>query len=350
MWHRRAMRLATMIVVAALAAACGSTSPGPQPPVVEVADAGPDAREVTLAVVAAQVRQLLDEDRSPEAVAVAGAWRDAHPADEDAKLLHVDTLIEVDQLDAAGLEDLRQATQRSPRDPRYLTSYGAALEQAARPEEAEAALRTAIEIDPKNARALRVLGVVRRYQFENQEAVTWLLASTAIDPSNAEGWFQLAIAQNELGDNDAAEASAARATALRPKKATHWYVYGELLRINRKPEEAIAAYRKALAATPPHPKAAAKIAIVLYDVGAYAEAEAFLVEQVALDRQNPYLYYNLGWVYSAEKKYAEGVSAFETYLELAPREDGDRGKAMAEIKAMKRRIERDREHAEPPAR
>ena len=107
------------------------------------------------------------------------------------------------------------------------------------------------------------------------------------------------------------------------------------LRINKKVDEAKAAYQKALDATPPHPKAAVKLALVLYDAGQYPEAEVFLTDMLAKDPKTASLYYNLGWVYSAQKKYKLGADAFEKYLSLAPKEDSARGKA-ARMKETRR--------------
>jgi Tfp pilus assembly protein PilF len=186
----------------------------------------------------------------------------------------------------------------------------------------------------------RLLGVVRRAQFEVEEARGWLRKAVEADPADPEAWFNLAIVENEVADNDAAEAAARRAVELAPRKASYHYVYGEILRINKKGEEAIAAYRKAMDASPPHPKAGAKLALVMYESGDYAEAKAFLVEQIERDPENPYQYYNLGWVHSALKEYGPGIAAFERYLELAPKEDGDRKRAMDEIKSLRKKLQR----------
>lgn len=325
---------------------------------------------VDVNVVDEHVKFLLAHDKAPEAVNVAKGYYDAKPADSKGSLIYANALIGAGDFTTAaeiagevvdlqsenpagfevrgrarmlagktdeGLEDLRKASELAPKDVVYLTSYGSGLERAGNIDQAALTLRAAIELDATNARALRLLGIVRRAQFENQEAVSWLLKATKADPSDAEGWFNLAIAQNDLGDNVEAEASAHKATSLRPSNTTYWYVYGEMLRINKKPEEATEAYHKAMDGKPPHAKAAAKLAYVLYEAGKYPEAEVFLTESIGKDRSNPYLYYNLGWVYSAQKKYKLGVEAFEKYLELAPKEDGDRGRAAAEIKSLKRK-------------
>ncbi len=323
-----------------------------------------------IAVVEEHVKLLLGHDMPDPAVTVAKAYYEAKPADSKGSLVYANALIgagdfataaeiagEVVDLQGTnpagyetrgralmlggknneGLEDLRKAAELAPKDVVYVTSYGAGLERAGRVDEAGLQLRAAIELDETNARALRLLGIVRRAQFENKEAVSWLFKATKADPNDAEAWFNLAIAQNDMGDNIDAEASAQKAIALSPSKTTYWYVFGEMLRINKKPDEAIEAYRRAMDGKPSHPKAAAKLAFVLYEAGKYPEAEVFLTESIGKDRQNAYLFYNLGWVYSAQKKYKLGVESFEKFLELAPKEDGERGKAAAEIKALKKK-------------
>lgn len=324
-----------------------------------------------LAIVGEHVEFLLANALPDKAVEVAKNFYEANPADAKGALLYTNALIGagdfataidvagglvgLDEKSAAGyeargralvlatkvdegIEDLRKAVELEPKNATYLTSLGSGLEQAKKPDEAALQLRAAIEIEPDNARALRLLGVVRRAQFETQESVAWLMKATKADPNDAEGWFQLAVSQNDLADNLEAESSAQKATALAPSVSRYWYVYGEMLRINKKGEEAIEAYRKALSSKPPHPKAAGKLAKVLYENGQPEKAEVFLTEMLQTDRNNADLYFNLGFAYSAQKKYRLGVEAFEKYLELASKDDGLRKPAEAELKLLKKKI------------
>lgn len=317
------------------------------------------------------VQFLLASSLPDKAVEVARGYYDANPADAKGALIYTNALIGagdlataidvagglvgLDEKNAAGyeargralvmagkveegLEDLRKATELEPRNSGYLTSYGSGLEQAKRPDEAALQFRAAIDLDNNNARAMRLLGMVRRGQFETQESVTWLMRAVKAAPNDAEAWFQLAVSQNELNDNLEAEVSAQKATALAPGVSRYWYVYGEMLRINKKQTEAIDAYKKAISAKPPHPKAAGKLAKVLYENGQAAEAEVFLTEMLQTDRGNADLWYNLGWAYSSQKKYKLGIEAFEKYLELASKDDGLRKNAEAEIKALRRKV------------
>jgi cytochrome c-type biogenesis protein CcmH/NrfG len=164
------------------------------------------------------------------------------------------------------------------------------------------------------------------------------MRATKADPTDAEAWFQLAVSQNDLGDDAEAELSAQKATSLAPGVSRYWYVYGEMLRINKKGNEAIEAYTKAMDAKPPHPKAAGKLAKVLYESGQADKAEVFLTQLVQNDRDNADLWYNLGWAYSTQKKYRLGVEAFEKYLSLASKDDGLRKSAEAELKALKKKV------------
>jgi len=324
-----------------------------------------------VAIVEEHVTFLLGHALPDKAVEVSRAFYDANPADAKGALIHTNALIgagdfataievaggliALDEKNAAGyeargralvlaakidegIEDLRKAVELAPKNATYLTSLGSGLEQAKKPDEAALQLRAAIELEPENARALRLLGVVRRAQFETQESVSWLMKATKADATDAEAWFQLAVSQNDLNDNLEAEVSAQKATALAPTVSRYWYVYGEMLRINKKLPEATEAYKHALEAKPPHPKAAGKLAKVLYENGKPAEAEVFLTELLQTDRNNADLYFNLGFAYAAQKKYKLGVEALEKYLELASKDDGLRKTAEAELKALKKKL------------
>jgi tetratricopeptide (TPR) repeat protein len=323
-----------------------------------------------VAIIEEHTRFLVARRQPDAAVEVAKGYYEAKPADARGQLIYGEALLAAGKpADAAdigsavlaieegnaagyelrgralvmsgkvdaGLEDLRKAVELAPDDANFLTSLGQGLRAAKQTDEAALRLRAAVEKDPKNPRALRLLGALSREQFEVQDSVKWLLEATKADPGDAEAWFELALSQFELGDQLEAENSAERATQLAPDNTKFWYVYGETLRNNKKPEQATAAYYKSLAIKPSHPKAAAKIAVTLYDSQKYGEAEVFITDALKTDPRNPYLYYNLGWVYSAQKKYKLAIDSFEKYLSLAPKDDGDIGKAKAEIKSLKRK-------------
>lgn len=327
--------------------------------------------DLALATVKEHAELLAKHGRASDAVALTRGYYEAKPSDSNGSLVYANALIaaadwttaveiatEVVDLEGQnpagyetrgraligagkvdeGVEDLRKARDLADKDVRYVLSYGIGLEKAGKIDEAGVQLRSAIELDPENAEALMHLGVVRRGQDEAKEAVSWLIRATKADPDYAEAWYNLAFAYNDMSDNGEAEAAAQKAATLGVDNSQYWYVYGEMLRINKKAEDAKNAYGKAVESKPPHPKAASKYALMLYEAGNYPEAEVFLTDSITKDPRNASLYYNLGWVYSAQKKYRLGVEAFEKYLELAPKDDNDRAKATAEIKSLKKKF------------
>ena len=339
--------------------------------------AGADAKyreaekiDLALSTVKEHAEFLAKNDRATDAVSLTRSYYEAKPSDSNGSLVYANALIAAEEWNTAveiatevvdlegnnpagyetrgraligagkideGVEDLRKARDLADKDARYVLSYGIGLEKAGKVDEAALQLRAAVELDAENAVALMHLGVVRRQQDEAKEAVSWLIRATKAKPDYAEAWYNLAFAYNDMSDNSEAESAAERAATLGATNSQYWYVYGEMLRINKKAEEAKNAYGKAVESKPPHPKAASKYALMLYEAGQYPEAEVFLTDNIAKDPRNAGLYYNLGWVYSAQKKYKLGVEAFERYLELAPKDDNDRGKATAEIKALKKK-------------
>jgi tetratricopeptide (TPR) repeat protein len=243
--------------------------------------------ELTLDTVKEHVALLVKHDRAADAVGVAKGYYEAKPSDSNGSLVYANALIAAGDFTTAveiagevvdlqgtnpagfdargralvgagradeGLEDLRKAVELAPQEFEYVLAYGIGLEKAQKIDEAALTLRSALNITKDEPRALMHLGIVRRAQFEVKEGVGYLMQAVRLDPNLAEAWFNLAIAQNDMGDNVEAENSAAKAAALAPHVGTYAYVYGEMLRINKKVDEAKAAYQKALDATPPHPR------------------------------------------------------------------------------------------------
>lgn len=326
-----------------------------------------------LMILKPHVKMLLAHGRAAAAVEVTTAYHDANPSDTGGSVLYAQALIAakdyVKAVEIAGevielagndpygyeargnalvgagrpeeaLEDLRKASEMAPRDGNVLVSYGIGLKAAGNINEAALKLRSAIELVSDNALANMHLGIVRRAQDDLEEANSWLNKATKFDPTLAEAWYYLALTQNDLGDNFEAENSAQRAATLADDNGQYWYVYGEILRINGKPDDASTAYEKALSVPQPFAKAAEKIAKTMVDAGRLEDAEVFLTKSINKNPGAAGLFYQLGFVYGAQKKYRLGVEAFEKYLDLAksdPKEESNRAKATAEMKVLKRK-------------
>jgi tetratricopeptide (TPR) repeat protein len=234
-----------------------------------------------------------------------------------------------------GLDEIRKAVAISPNDAQLMVSLGSALQRAGKVDEAALQLREAIKLAPDDARAHRLLGSVLRDQLELDESQVELTKATKLDPNDARGWFELGLLQNKKGDGLGAEESLAQAVKLDPDDATNWYAYGEQLRYNDKPEQALDAYKKAMNMKPPHPKASAKYGLTLALAKKYAEAETFLTDAIRDDPKNAYNYENLGVVYEGEKKWKFAIDAYEKFVDLVDKADGDLPKVKVKIKELK---------------
>ncbi len=318
---------------------------------------------------------LTGQGRPGEAVQVAKGYSDQVPGDlrsyhllaeaqisaDDLQSAY-DTLTQVVELDEAdakafdrrctvqimmkkfieGVADCRKAVELDPENPEFLISLGSALHRAGQLDEAALNLRGAIRLDEKNARAHLLLGNVLREQFELRDALSHHLKAVRYAPKNERAYFELGITQNRAGDNLGAEQSLAKAVELNPKDAMNWYAYGEILRNLKKLDQAIPAYKKAIELNPKHLKAPVKLGLVLAEKGDLDEAEVVLTAALRQNPENPYIYLNLGRVYSSASKYRLAIEALEKFLELAPPDDGDVKPAKREIRLLKRKLRRSR--------
>jgi tetratricopeptide (TPR) repeat protein len=357
-------KTAEALVAEAEAAAAAGDIEGADAKYAEAFKVKPD-----YAILEVHVRFLLDHKKTPAAVETSKVYYDNNPTDPRGSHLYAEALlvagdyttalgvaeelVALDDNDAAahekkgralvaggqvdaGVEELRRAVALDPKSSRFMVELGAGLHKAGKVDEAALQLRAAITIDPDNGRALMLLGLALRDQAELEEAEVFLVQATK-KSKDAQPWFELGITQNRRGDDLGAESSLARAVGIEPDNSLYQYAYGEMLRFNKKYDEAIEAYRKANELDPPHPKASAKLGLALFEAQRLGEAELFLTDAIRKDEKNPFNYYNLAIVYREQKKTKLAIEMYEKFLELASPDDGDRAKADACAKALKRK-------------
>lgn len=314
-------------------------------------------------------QMLIDNKRVDAAVEVAKEYYESNPLDAKGSHLYANALIAkgsysdalsvseeliaLDDNDAAahekrgralilgeriaeGIEELRRAVSLDPQNAKFLVELGSGLHRAGQVDEAALQLRAAIQIEPENPRALMLLGLALRDQAELQEAEVFLRQAAKLS-KEARPWFELGIVQNKRGDDLGAEESLAKAVAMEPENELYQYAYGEMLRFEKKYDEAIEAYRIAAEHEPPHPKAAAKLGLALAQSKRSGEAEVYLTEAIRKDPANQFNYFNLGVVYNDENKLDQAKSMFEKFLKLADKTDGDRPKADACYKQLQKK-------------
>ncbi len=237
-----------------------------------------------------------------------------------------------------GVTDLQKAVELEPENVRFRVSLGSGLQQANRLNEAAIELRKALQLDKENARAHLVLGIVLRKNADIQEALRHHLKAKKFAPKSSRAHFELGITQNAYGDNPGSEASLATAVKLDPRNATNWYAYGEISRYMKKWSQALNAYKQALKLDKKHPKAKSKLAVVLYYLNEFEKAEVMLTELIRKNPEAPYPYFNLGLVYSKQKKFGMALGALRKFIQLAPKGDGDVKEARKKIRWIRRRM------------
>lgn len=320
-------------------------------------------------VLTERVQMLIDHRRVDAAVAVSLEYYEANPTDAKGSHLYANALIAagsfndalavaeelvaLDDNDAAahekrgralilggrvpeGVEELRRAVELEPNNAKFLVELGSGLLTFKQANEAALQLRAAIAIEPENARALMLLGMALADQVELQEAEVFLRQSVKLT-KDARPWFELGLVQAKRGDSPAAAESLAQAVAMEPDNELYQYAYGEVLRFEKRYDEAIAAYTVAADHDPPHPKAASKLGLALAQSERHGEAEVYLTEAIRKDPTNPFNYFNLGSVYNETKKLPQALDMFRKFLEKADPEDGDRGRAQKCVEQLKKR-------------
>ncbi len=327
------------------------------------------AAKADYAIAAEHVDVLINAARGDAAVTIAKAYYDAQATDPRGSHLYAhaliaagdyesalsvaEELIGLDDNDAAahakrgralaysgripeGIEELQKAVTLEPKNPAFLIELGSALHKGNRVGEAALQLRVAIQLDPDNGRAHLLLGLALKDQGEIEEAVVYFTKAGRLLPEGRP-WFELGILQNKRGDDLGAEQSLAEAVRRSPGDGLYWYAYGEMLRFNKKFDEAVEAYATTMSLPDAHPKAAAKRGLALAEANRIDEAEVFLTEAIRNDPTNPYVHLNLGIVYSRRKNWKASISELEAYLKYAEANDGDRGAADACIKLAKKK-------------
>ncbi|MFM6017448.1 MAG: tetratricopeptide repeat protein, partial [Dolichospermum sp.] len=126
----------------------------------------------------------------------------------------------------------------------------------------------------------------------------------------------LGIALRDQKKLDEAVAAYQKAIELDPKFATAYYNLGIALRGQKKLDEAVAAYQKAIELDPKDATAYYNLGIALSDQKKLDEAVAAYQKAIELDPKNATAYYNLGNALIGQKKLDEAISKYRTALSL----------------------------------
>jgi tetratricopeptide (TPR) repeat protein len=277
---------------------------------------------------------LLADENGVEALDVADKMLEINSDDAEAHQMKGRALILLGKEE--GLEELRKAVHLDGSAGNQIV-LGKALFDLGKVDEAALAFREAVKLEPESAEAHAYLGMALRGQAEYDEARTHLEKAIDLDPTNGRAYFELGVIAGIQNKAEEAETALAKAVKLSPNESKFWYAYGEVFRSTDRTDEAISAYRKAVDLDPPYPKAQQKLGLLLLDKKQYDDAEVVLTQAIRRDKTVPINYLNLGLVYAAEKKKDLAIENLEHFLQIAPKNDADRGKAKDTLNELKRK-------------
>lgn len=216
-------------------------------------------------------------------------------------------------------KQLRKAVQENPQSAAAWADLGDLELALQRPAEAERALRQAIRLDPRSARAFNLLGLVLAGRKEGlAEAETSFRRSITLDPKQADPWINLGhLQQDQLQRFSEAEKSYRRAIELDSGASLAWNGLGNLLVRLDRPQEAVIAFRRAMAKDPenllPYENLAQAQRVVLKDL---VGAEQTYREILRQDPNHFRTLYNLSFLLAERGDYAGAEKACLTTLRV----------------------------------
>ena len=176
--------------------------------------------------------------------------------------------------------------------------------------------RRGLELEPDNVELLNAIGFSLFQQGKSQEAVVELEKALAIDPKHWKSHNNMALASIDLGELEVAEAHYRESLAIEPQPAIYNDLGFVLERLGM-PEDATAAYRKALELDPASASAHYNLGSSLARSGNYAEAEKHL--RTALESSpNTQTYTGLGIVLRQQGRMDQAVASLQAAIEADP--------------------------------
>ena len=201
-------------------------------------------------------------------------------------------------------------------DPYSFLRAGIANERTGDHAGAERAFRRGLELAPNDPEILNALGWTLFQEGRTTEAVAEYERAVSADPRHAKTHNNLALALVELGRLDEAASHFRTSLDIAPK-AEIWSDYGFTMARLGKPQEALAAYAKALELDPACPSAHLNLAVAAIQLGRLADAEAHY-RQALPGRPTAETHNGLGYVLARQERMDEAFAEYRKAIEIDP--------------------------------
>jgi tetratricopeptide (TPR) repeat protein len=215
--------------------------------------------------------------------------------------------------------------QQHPTDARALFDLGFVEDSTGQQDAAERDYQKAIAADPKQFESHAALGLLYAQTNRADKALPELEAAGQLEPANhdaaakAQVWRSLAQLQLS-SDPAAAKQSLLKALQLAPGSDTpaDLVLTGQIAEANDDPDDAVIAYKRALAADPASAGATSGLAHLLLKQKKPQEAEPLLRAAIAKHPEDAGLTAQLATALSAEGNDAEAITTLEKLHQLQP--------------------------------
>jgi tetratricopeptide (TPR) repeat protein len=219
---------------------------------------------------------------------------------------------------ATGLAAAEIAAEMLTDNAMAWNTYGAALKEAGRLEEALAVFDQALVLDPANAIAHSNRGAALVSLGRSEEALAACDQALALDPANARAHGNRGAALVSLGRSEEALAACDQALALNPDDARAHAARGATLVNLGRSEEALAACDQGLTLYPDDAPLHAARGAVLVSLGRFEEALAACDQGLTFDPANAPLHAARGMVLGSLGRFEEALAACDQGLTLDP--------------------------------
>jgi tetratricopeptide (TPR) repeat protein len=185
--------------------------------------------------------------------------------------------------------------------------------------EAQRSFKEALVKDPRYAPALLGLGEIELRMGNRKPAEQYFRKAVEVAPRNAGVLTALGRFDASGGQYAAAEKHFREAIEAEPYAMATYLDLGDVYALAyRKPAEALAFYRKAVALQPLSPIPHYRAGLALADLKEYDAAISEFQLAAKGAAENPLPYQEIGRVYAAQKKYGQAIAGFGKAQQIAP--------------------------------
>lgn len=277
----------------------------------------------------------------------------ADPGKSDALLMAAKSRVHLLHFDTAE-NDLRRYLRANPNSTDAWYLLGFVLNRENKPKDSLEVYTKAAALVPPTGDDLKMVALDYELLNDNADAIHWLEVAVEKDPANREGWYFLgrayytasrlpaarkafdrvleldprnARAENNIGliyesGGKTDEALAAYRSAIAwqtestPSREQPYLNLGNLLITLERPQEAIAPLQQAIAIAPHDAQGHLRLGTAYLHLNRLEEAERELREAVRLAPDNATAHYQLGRCYKQAKKMEEAKTEFDRVAEI----------------------------------